>query len=49
MTIEFGDPSIRERFWSARRLPSEPRRHSASAVIHGKAFDVFREEFEEAR
>ena len=49
MTIEFGDPSVREHFWSARRLPAEPRRHCGSALVHGKALDVFREEFKEAR
>ena len=48
MTIEFGDPSVREHFWSARRLPAEPRRHRGSALVHGKALDIFREEFEEA-
>ena len=49
MTIEFGDPSVREHFWSARRLPAEPRRHRGSPVVHGKTLDVFREEFKEAR
>jgi hypothetical protein len=48
MMIEFSDPSIRERFWSARRLPSEPRRHCASAIVRGKTLEVFREEFKEA-
>ena len=49
MTIQFSDPSIREHFWSTRRLPAEPRRHCASAVIHGKTLNIFGEEFEEAR
>ena len=49
MTIEFGDPSIREHFWSTRRLPAEPRRHGASAVVRGKALDIFREELKKAR
>jgi hypothetical protein len=48
MMIEFSDPSIRERFWSARRLPSEPRRYCASAIVRGKTLEVFREEFKEA-
>jgi hypothetical protein len=49
MTIEFGDPAVREHFWSARRLPAEPCRHRGSAVVHRKTLDIFREEFEEAR
>ena len=49
VTIELGDPAIREHFWSARRVPAEPRRHGGSAVVRGKTRDVFGEDFEEAR
>jgi hypothetical protein len=49
LTIEFGDPSVGEHFRSARCLPTKSRRHCRRAVVHGKAFDIFREELEEAR
>ena len=49
MKIEFGDPSVREHFWSTRRLPAEPPRYCDSPVVHGKSREVFREEFKEAR
>jgi hypothetical protein len=49
MTIEFGDPSVREHFWSARRFPAEPRRDCDSSVVHRQALDIFRDEFKKAR